>query len=1030
MLLHLAFAVTALGSFPGDTVPQSLFRELRFRSLGPNRGGRVTAVAGVPDQPLTFYMGASGGGVWKTTNAGESWQNVSDGFFRTPSIGAIRVAESDPNIVYVGTGSSGIRSNVIVGNGVYKSTDAGKTWSHLGLPNAGQIGAVIIHPKNPDVVLIAAIGNPFAPNRERGVYKTADGGKTWKQVLFLSDSTGAADLEFAPDDPQTVYATMWRAERKPWTIISGAREGGLYKSTNGGETWIKLTAGLPRDLVGKADLAVSPADPNRVYALIEALPGGGLYRSDDRGATWQQVSTQATLLDRPFYYCNVDAAPDNADLVYVMATGFWRSADGGRTFAPARAPHGDHHDLWINPKRPQVSIEANDGGANVSLDGMRTWSTQYNQPTAELYQVNVDDQTPYWLYAGQQDNGTAMAVPTLPPAGWTAVSPVSWWKQVGGCETGPSVPKPGDPDIIYANCKGRFTRLNLRTGQEQDYSVGARDLYGWDPKEMRDRFQRTVPVAVSPHDPSTVYHASQYLYRTRDEGRTWERISPDLTAAEPDKQVISGTPITRDVTGEEYYSTIYAVQESRLEKGVIWVGANDGPVSVTRDAGRTWKRVTPPGLPPGGRVQTVEPSPLRRGKAYVAVLRYQLGDWRPYAFRTTDYGATWTRITTGSNGIPADWPVRVVREDPDREGLLYAGTEYGLFVSFDDGAHWQPFQQNLPVTPVTDIAVNRKDLALSTMGRGFWILDDLSPLHELGPAIASAPAHLFEPREALRLRYPAREPGPGDPEHPPPGMYFHYTLAADASGDVRLDILDAAGAVLRSYRSGGRGGAGVSPDEAETAAEPEFPRRAAPLILSTQAGLHRVRWDFTLPGPGGASGSGGGDGGFAGRGARGPMVAPGLYQLRLTVGTWTATRPFKVLIDPRLPPDGVTEEVIRSQVAMSLKIRDLVSESRRVVAGLAELRRRAGGVDSEGARRALTRLGALTDRLVTAPGRYPTPMLADQIAFLYNMTLAADQKLGRDVYERYDELAGLLARVREELDAIVTADLPGMKVNP
>jgi photosystem II stability/assembly factor-like uncharacterized protein len=1030
MLLYLALSAAALGSFPADTAPQSLFRELRYRSLGPNRGGRVTAVAGVPDQPLTFYMGASGGGVWKTTNAGESWQNVSDGFFRTPSIGAIRVAESDPDIVYVGTGSSGIRSNVIVGDGVYKSTDAGRTWTHIGLPEAGQIGAVIIHPKNPDVVLVAAIGNPFAPNRERGVYKTTDGGRIWNRVLFLSDSTGAADLEFAPDDPETVYATMWRVERKPWTIISGAREGGIYKSTDGGDTWTRLTAGLPSDLVGKADLAVTPADPNRVYALIEALPGGGLYRSDDRGATWHQVSTQAALLDRPFYYCNVDAAPDNADVVYVEATGFWRSADGGHTFAPARAPHGDHHDLWINPKRPQVSIEANDGGANVSLDGMRTWSTQYNQPTAELYQVNVDDQTPYWLYAGQQDNGTAMAVPTLPPAAWTAVSPVSWWKQVGGCETGPSVPRPGDPDIIYANCKGRFTRLNLRTGEEQDYSVGARDLYGWDPKQMRDRFQRTVPVSVSPHDPNTVYHASQYLYRTRDEGKTWERISPDLTADEPDKQVISGAPITRDVTGEEYYSTIYAVQESRLEKGVIWVGANDGPVSVTRDAGRTWQRVTPPDLPPGGRVQTVEPSPVRRGKAYVAVLRYQLGDWRPYAYRTTNYGTTWSRITTGANGIPDNWPVRVVREDPSREGLLYAGTEYGLFVSFDDGGHWQPFQQNLPVTPVTDIAVHRKDLALSTMGRGFWILDDLSPLHELGPTVASEPAHLFEPRDALRLRYPAREPGPGDPEHPAPGMYFHYSLAADAPGEVKLEIQDPAGAVLRSFSSGARGGARPSRDEAELGPEPEFPRRAAPLVLSTRAGLHRVRWDFTLPGPGGASGSGGGGGGFAGRGARGPMVAPGLYQLRLTVGTWTATRPFKVLIDPRLPPDGVTEEVIRSQVAMSLKIRDLVSESRRVVAGLAELRRRAGGVDSEGARRALTRLGALEDRLVTAPGRYPTPMLADQIAFLYNMTLAADQKLGRDVYERYDELAGLLARVREELDAIVTADLPGMKVNP
>ena len=1004
MLLHLALSAALAGTAAADTVPAALFRELRFRSLGPNRGGRVTAVAGVSDQPLTFFMGASGGGVWKTTNAGESWQNVSDGFFQTPSIGAIRVSESNPEIVYVGTGTDGIRSNLIVGKGVYKSTDAGRSWTHVGLAEAGQVGAIIIDPKNPDIVFVASIGNPFAPNHERGVYRTTDGGRSWKQVLYVSDSTGAADLEFAPDDPRTVYATMWRVERKPWTIISGAREGGIYKSTDGGESWIKLTIGLPKELIGHADLAVFPADPNRVYALIEALPGGGLYRSDDRGGTWQLANTQAPLLDRPFYYCNVEAAPDNADLVYVMATGFWRSSDGGRTFASARAPHGDHHDLWINSKHPEISIESNDGGANVSLDGMRSWSTQYNQPTAELYQVNVDDRTPYWLYAGQQDNGTAIAVPTLPPAGWTSVSPVSWWKQVGGCETGPSVPKPGDPDIIYANCKGRFTRLNLRTGEEQDYAIGARDLYGWDPKEMRDRFQRTVPVSVSPFDPNTVYHASQYLYRTRDEGKSWERISPDLTANQPERQVVSGTPITRDVTGEEYYSTIYAVQESRLEKGVIWVGANDGPVSVTRDAGRTWQRVTPKDLGPGGRVQTVEPSPIRRGKAYVAILRYQLGDWRPHAYRTTDYGATWTRITTGTNGIPADCPVRVVREDPAREGLLYAGAECGLFVSFDDGARWQTCQQNLPVTPVTDIAVVRNDLALSTMGRGFWILDDLSPLRELSPATAADYAHLFQPSSALRLRYPEPQRGPGDPEHPAPGMYFDYSLARPAD-EVKLEILDAGGVVLRSF----------------TSAQP-----LRPFPLAVSPGLHRFRWDFTLPGPEGAAsgGAAGEEGGAPGRRPRGPMVAPGAYQVRLTVGSWTATRPFRIAIDPRLPPDGVTEDVLRAQLAMSLKARDLVSEARRLVARLEEVRRRSAGVESEGVRRALPKLAALEARLVTAPGRYPTPMLADQIAFLYNVTLAADQQLGRDVYQRYDELAGLLAKAKEELAAIAASDLP------
>ncbi|MEZ4457090.1 MAG: hypothetical protein R2882_11160 [Gemmatimonadales bacterium] len=728
------------------------FSDLRFRMVGPSRGGRVTAITGIPTQPHTFYMGASGGGVWKTENAGISWANVSDGFFATGSIGAIEVATSDPAVVYVGTGSDGIRSNVIVGKGVYKSTDAGKTWRSVGLEKVGQIGAVIVHPADPSVVLVAAIGNPFAPNPERGVYRTDDGGQTWARVLFVSDSTGSADLEFAPDNPQEVYATMWHGERKPWTIISGAREGGIYKSTDGGLTWNKLTNGLPGGIIGKIDLAVTAADPNRVYALVEAPEGeGGVYRSDDRGASWKLLSTQANLLDRPFYYDNIDADPTNADRVFVSATGFFMSADGGTTWQPRRVPHGDNHGVWINPNDPKIWIQSNDGGANVTLDDGRSWSSQLNQPTAELYQVAVDDATPYRLYAGQQDN-TTIAVPSLPPYAWGVDQPAVLWKQIGGCETGPAIPKPGNPDITYSNCKGQFGRYDQRTGQEQVFWVGARDLYGHNPKDMRDRFQRVSPVAVSPHAPYPVYHASQYLYRTRDEGKTWERISPDLTANDPVGHVYSGVPITRDITGEEYYSTIYAVQESRLEPGAIIVGANDGPVHITRNAGRTWDKVTPAGLPPGGRVQNVEWSPHRRGKAYVAVYRYLLGDFQPYIFRTTDYGKTWTRLTTGSNGIPNDFPTRVVREDPSREGLLYAGTEFGLFVSTDDGANWGSFQQNLPVTPVTDILVHQKDLVLSTMGRSFWILDDLSPLHQ---AAGSGPAALFAPKDALRLRYSA-----------------------------------------------------------------------------------------------------------------------------------------------------------------------------------------------------------------------------------------------------------------------------------
>ena len=579
-----ALAQTAPPRFSDD-----LFGSLRYRYVGPSRGGRVTAVAGHRAHPSTFYMGATGGGVWKTTDRGHNWRNISDGYFGTGSIGAIRVADSNPNIVYVSTGSDGIRSNVIIGDGVYRSTDAGETWQHLGLERTGNSGAVLIHPDNPDLVYVAAIGNPFAPNPDRGVYRSRDGGANWENVLFVSDSTGAVDLEFAPDDPNTIYASMWRGERKPWTIISGGLEGGVYISRDGGDTWNQATDGLPTGLRGKSDLAVSPGDPDRVYALIEAPPDtGGVYRSDDRGATWHQVSDFQPILNRPFYYMNLEGHPTDPDILWGMAEGHWMSTDGGRNWQPRSTPHGDNHDLWINPDNPDIMIQSNDGGANVSIDGGQTWSTQLNQPTAELYQVDVSDDFPYRLYAGQQDNST-ISVPSLPersePGG-----PQSAWESHGGCETGPVVPKPGDPDIVYANCKGRFGLYNRRTGQEQHYYVGMANLYGHNPRDLEYRFQRVVPIHVSPHDPNKVYHGSQFVHVTTNGGQRWETISDDLTAFTPETQVISGHPITLDVTGEEHFSVLYDIQESVLEPGVIWAGANDGPVHVTRDGGTSWDR--------------------------------------------------------------------------------------------------------------------------------------------------------------------------------------------------------------------------------------------------------------------------------------------------------------------------------------------------------------------------------------------------------------------------------------------------------
>ena len=976
----------------------ALFAALEYRMVGPTQGGRVTAVAGHRAHPGTFYMGATGGGVWKTTDYGQTWANVSDGFFATPSIGAIRVAESDPDVVWVGTGSDGIRSNVITGRGVYRSSDAGATWRFVGLPEAGQIGAVLVHPDDPDLAYVAALGHPFGPNPDRGVYRTTDGGRTWTHLLYVSDSTGAIDLEFAPDDPRQIYAATWRGERKPWTIISGAHEGGVYRSTDGGDTWAKLGGGLPTGLIGKSDLAVSPADPDRLYVLIEAAPGGGLYRSDDRGTSFRLVSDERGLLDRPFYYTNVDADPTDAEVVYVNSTRFYKSTDGGASFTRIQTPHGDNHDMWINPDDPRLFIQANDGGANVTTNGGATWSSQMNQPTAELYQVNVDDQHPYWLYAGQQDDGT-VAVPSLPPHP-TVMGPAGWWIAVGGCETGPAVPKPGDHHVVYANCKGRFGRFDKRTGQEQQYYVGAQNLYGHNPRDLHYRFQRVSPIEVSPHDPDVVYHASQYVHVTRNGGATWETISPDLTAFEPDKQVISGQPITRDITGEEFYSTIYALRESPRVPGLLWAGSNDGLVHMTRDGGETWANVTPRDLPANGRVQHVEPSPHRPEKAYVAVYRYLLDDWSPYLYRTTDYGRSWTLLTTGANGIPATTPTRVLREDPDREGLLYAGTEFGMFVSFDDGVRWQPLQQNLPVVPITDIKVHRKDLVLSTMGRSFWILDDVSPLHELSPAITRAPHHLFQPRDAIRQRH-RRETGDASaPSFPPPGATLAYYLGSETSDEVVLEIIDRGGGVLRRFSSADRG---AVEEVTQGMRAPVEVRSGRPRLSSTR-GLHRIVWDLAHPGPWSANERTSGD--------DGPLAVPGTYRARLVVGAWRAERTFQIVVDPRVSAVGVTQADLEAQLALSLRVRDALGAarlaSRRITTLLAE-----GSAGSEA-----DRLRAFQRQLATDDAqRYPQPMLIDQLAYLYEMLTRADQRPGRDADERFGELQASLTSILRGLGA-------------
>ncbi|MDB4885441.1 MAG: hypothetical protein JWN79_879, partial [Gemmatimonadetes bacterium] len=726
----------------------------------------------------------------------------------------------------------------------------------------------------------------------------------------------------------------------------------------------------------------------RVYALVEAKPGSGLYRSNDAGEHWSLVNTTPGLITRPFYYDNVDADPTNADVVYAGAESFWKSTDGGRTFRTMRTPHGDNHDMWINPRDGNVMIQGNDGGANVSVNGGLTWSTQQNQPTAEIYGVTVDNQYPYRVYGAQQDQGSTLIVPSLPVSSLALDEPIQSWRQGPGCETGPVAPNRTNPDTVYGACKGQFSRMSLRAGQEQQSWIGAQSLYGNPNSALRYRFQRVSPLEVSPHEPHTVYFGSQFVHRSRDEGTTWETISPDLTANDPRyRDVISGEPVTIDVTGEEMYATLYSIRESPIAAGVIWAGANDGPISVTRDGGRTWKRVTPPGLPAGGRVQNIDPSPHRPGAAYVAVLRYLLGDFQPYIYKTEDYGATWTLLTRSGSGIPMDAPTRVVREDPERAGLLYAGTEFGMYVSFNDGANWRPLQLNLPVTPVTDLRVHRGDLVVSTQGRAFWILDDLAPLRQLTDAVTARGAHLFAPREAIRYRYRAgfggaeSDRGPGDdaPQYPPAGAMIDYWLGA-AGAPVTLEVLDAKGAVVRTIGSDTTG-----------------------TRLSTRAGVNRWIWDMTYPGPL--------NGARAGRGGGGPMAAPGRYTVRLTAAGQTTTQPLVLRADPRTLRDGITQQVMEDQVAFNLQARDLVSRSNAFAEQLRAARTRAGAGRNEA-------LEAIEREYFTPTVRYSRPGLDTHIGYLYGMTLGADQRVTRDARARLAELRAQLDGLAARLAAL------------
>ncbi len=967
-----------------ESVDPGLLEGFQFRLIGPNQGGRSTVVTGVPSQPNTFYMGLASGGLMRTTDGGESWVPITDGKVPLGSVGDIAVAATDPNIIYLGTGSDGVRSNVSTGRGVYKTTDGGESWEFAGLYEVGQIGRVRVHPTNPDIVWVAAYGDIFKPNPERGVYKTTDGGRTWRNTLFVSDSTGAMDVDLQPGNPDVVYAWMSRIERKPWTIISGSEEGGFYKSTDGGETWNNIRTGLPQELIGKGNLEVTAAKPDRIYALIEAKPGGGFYRSDDSGESWQMVNDMPAMIQRPFYYTTLGTDPSNADVVYGGAEGFWRSEDAGVSWARLATPHGDNHDIWVNPNDSNIMVQANDGGANVSYDYGATWSTQYNQPTVEFYGVWTDDRFPYRLYGAQQDDGTHI-ISSIANGG---IRGHDWWSGPG-CETGPIIPHPLHDNIVYGSCKGQYSVMNMETGQSKNYWIGGQSLYGNEPPDLDLRFQRVSPMEVSPHDPEVLYYGSNKLHRTRDWGVTWETISPDLTWNPPHSQRGSGWPITRDVTGEEFYSTLYAIRESVLEPGVIWTGSNDGLFHITRDHGETWTNITPSDLPEGGRVQFLEPSPHRAGSAYYAVHRFLLGDYHPYFYRTDDYGQSWTLLTDGTNGIPEDWPVRVVREDPGREGLLYGGTEFGLFISFDNGAHWQPFQQNLPNVPMADLKVFRDDLILATQGRSFWILDNVSALHQITPRTASSDVFLYTPRDGYRTRDGSNILGPN----------IEYYLGSVPAGPVTIDILDASGNLVNSYDSGTLPNSTERPDpntpqammmqgrggfRGRGAARPSNPTRAK--------GHNRFVWNVQHE---------------SGLGA-----PPGEYQARLTVGSTTLTTDFTVLIDPRLAEEGLTTADLQAQFRHNMTMREMVAEVNALVERVESAMEGATGSRAQ-------QLQEVADKLITGPIRYSSPGLQTHIQYLAGMTARVDQKIGNQAPERYRVLRAELDELTAAVDRIL-----------
>ncbi len=944
ILLSLVFIIPTLAQEKPETTPNVTsikpiatadagkndpLKNFQYRLVGPFRGGRVGTVEGIANQPNVYYFGATGGGVWKTVDGGVNWQNISDGFFKTGSVGSIDVADSDSNIVYVGMGEETLRGNVSSGDGVYKSTDAGKTWKNIGLTDTQQISRVRVHPKNPDIVYVAAIGHLWGKNEQRGIFRTKDGGKTWQKILYRNDETGASDLVIDPTNPNTLYAAFWQISRKPYRMDSGGDGSGLFKSIDGGDTWTEISRnkGLPAGVLGKINIAVSPVNSNRVWAMVEAKEGG-LYRSDDGGETWSKMSDNPNIKQRPWYFNRIYADTENENTVYVLNVQFFKSIDGGRNFTNIRVPHSDNHDLWIAPNDPKRMIESNDGGANVTTNSGEMW-TEQDQPTAQFYRVALDEDFPYNIYGAQQDNST---VKIANRSDSYAITDKNWY-DVGGGESGWIAPLPTDSEIVFAGSyDGYLTRYNRHTGQYRDVNPYPDNPMGSGAADYKYRFQWSFPIMFSPHQTGSVYPlyaAANVLFRSMDQGQSWQIISPDLTRNDPSRQKSSGGPISQDNTSIEYYDTIFAMDESPVKAGVIWTGSDDGLVQVTQDNGAKWNNVTPKDLPEWVRINQIHASPFDAGTAYFAANNYQNDDQKPYLYKTADYGKTWQKIVSG---IPANEFTRVVIEDPNRRGFLYAGTERGIYYSANDGENWQSLQLNLPVVPITDLAIHKreKDLVVATQGRAFWILDNLPVLYNLAEA-QKADVYLFKPEDAYRAAGNGGFDLPATAtvgKNPPNGVVVNYYLKEKPTKEISLEFLDANGKTVRKFTKKPEA---TTPKE-PTSPEPNIRERNGEPPLPTEIGLNTFVWNFRMPNATNIPGLILWGGSLAGA-----KVSPGNYQARMSVdGKIISTENFAVKADPRL---STTQEGFDKQFDLMTKINDKLSETHNSILEIREVKK-------------------------------------------------------------------------------------------